>query len=62
MTGKAEIILTGALAAMVRLGLDKKPAFSLSCPSQTDAVPDLFARSVKVVAGARNQLDLLLSG
>ena len=26
------------------------------------AGPDLFARSIKVVAGTRNRLDLLLSG
>ena len=47
--GEPEIILTGALASMVRLGLDdsRRPGHES---------PDLFSSSVKVVAGARFEL------
>jgi len=41
-----EIILTGALASIVRLGMGQAAAKL--------AVPDLFQSSVKVVVGARN--------
>jgi hypothetical protein len=60
--GEPEIILTGALSAMVRLGLGDKQALSAPSTVRDGAVSDLFACSVKVVAGARYQLDLLLSG
>ncbi len=60
--GEPEIILTGALAAMVRLGLPDGPTKTKPSTSGVEGVPDLFNRSVKVVAGTRDQLDLLLLG
>ena len=41
--------LIGELAAMVRLGMGKRPAVSGKAAAAAD--PGLFARSVKVVAG-----------
>lgn len=55
-----EIELIGAIAAMVRLGMGEPPGRGNG--SAADGGPGLFERSVKVVAGARNHLDLLLSG
>ena len=49
--GEPEIILTGALAAMVRLGLPDDPTKTKPSTSGAEGVPDLFNRSVKVVAG-----------
>ena len=54
--GEPEIILTGALSAMVRLGLGDKQALSAPSTVRDGAVSDLFACSVKVVAGARFEL------
>src|SRR6266436_8667854 len=51
-----EIELIGEIAAMVDLGAQNK-----SAGPKGSAVPDVYRRSVKVVAGARNHLDLLLS-
>ena len=51
-----EIELIGEIAAMVDLGAQNKTA-----GPKGSAVPDAYRRSVKVVAGARNHLDLLLS-
>ena len=50
-----EIILTGALAAMLKLTMPETAALAASGH-------DLFLSSAKVVAGARNRLDLLLIG
>ena len=50
-----EIVLTGALASMLKLALPDTVGLATSGH-------DLFLSSVKVVAGARRQLDLLLSG
>jgi site-specific DNA recombinase len=50
-----EIILTGALAAMLKLTIPETTALA-ACGH------DFFLRSIKVVAGARNRLDLLLIG
>jgi len=51
-----EIELIGEIASMVSLALDT--------PNVRRSMDDrgLFARSVKVVAGTRNHLDLLLTG
>jgi len=51
-----EIELIGEIAAMVDLGAQAKAA----APKGV-AVPEAYRRSVKVVAGVRNHLDLLLS-
>ena len=51
-----EIELIGEIAAMVDLGAQNKKA-----GPEGSAVPDAYRCSVKVVAGARNHLDLLLS-
>ncbi len=51
--GEPEIILTGALAAMVRLGLPTSSTKTTPSTSGAEGVPDLFMSSVKVVAGAR---------
>jgi hypothetical protein len=51
-----EIILTGALASMVRLGLPSAPTKTTPSTASADGVPDLFLSSVKVVAGARFEL------
>ena len=48
-----EIELTGAIASMVRLGLPGDAAARRALSSGGDGA-DLFASSVKVVAGARN--------
>ncbi len=60
--GKPEIILTGALAAMVRLGLPSKSTKTMPSARSAESVPDLFMSSVKVAAGARDKLDMLLTG
>jgi len=49
--GEPEIILTGALAAMVRLGLPVPPTKTTPSTTGAEGVPDLFGCSVKVVAG-----------
>ena len=54
--GEPEIILTGALSAMVRLGLGDKPGVSMPSAAMVEADPGLFDCSVKVVAGARFEL------
>ena len=54
--GEPEIILTGALSAMVRLGLGDKPGISMPSAAMGEADPGLFDCSVKVVAGARFEL------
>ena len=51
-----EIEIIGEIAAMVDLGAQNKKA-----GPEGSAVPGAYRRSVKVVAGARNHLDLLLS-
>jgi len=51
-----EIELIGEIAAMVDLGAQAKAA-----APKGSAVPEAYRRSVKVVAGVRNHLDLLLS-
>ena len=51
-----EIELVGEIAAMVDLGAQNKKA-----GPEGSAVPDVYRCSVKVVAGARNHLDLLLT-
>lgn len=57
--GGFEIELSGDIAAMIRLSLG---ANAKSRPHAGEAGHDLLYRSVKVVAGERNQLDLLLVG
>jgi hypothetical protein len=57
--GAFEIELEGAIAAMVRLGLGPD---AQNRRRESGAGHDLFFGSVKVVAGTRNQLDLLLVG
>jgi hypothetical protein len=52
-----EIELIGEIAAMVSLGLDGKDDSRRMAADQA-----LFRSSIKVVAGARNHLDLLLKG
>ena len=56
-----EIELVGEIAAMMRLGLSGD-AGARRTLSSGGGDPDLFLRSVKVVAGAHNHLDLLLVG
>ena len=60
--GEAEIILTGILSSMVRLGLGETPTKTTPSVGISESVPDLFTSSVKLVAGPGKQLDLLLSG
>ncbi len=61
--GEPEIILTGALAAMVRLGMGNDAGAGNSASKRAGgSIPGMFDCSVKVVAGARSHLDLLLSG
>jgi hypothetical protein len=50
-----EVELIGEIAAMVDLGAQSKKA-----DPEGSAVPEAYRCSVKVVAGARNHLDLLL--
>jgi hypothetical protein len=52
-----EIELVGDIAAMVGLGSADQGNARRTADDQ-----DMFRRSVKVVAGARNHLDLLLTG
>jgi hypothetical protein len=52
-----EIELVGEITAMVGLSLADKGSARRTAGDQ-----DMFRRSVKVVAGARNHLDLLLTG
>jgi hypothetical protein len=54
-----EIELVGEITAMLNLGRDEG-AGTQSGGSAADL--DLFRSSIKVVAGARNHLDLLLTG
>jgi transposase InsO family protein len=54
--GEPEMILTGALASMVRLGLGDKRAFSAPPSVSSLSGADLFTCSVKLVAGACNHL------
>jgi site-specific DNA recombinase len=54
-----EVELVGEIAAMVRLGMGMPAAPKHGSPA---GGPGLFESSVKVVAGARNHLDLLLVG
>ncbi|WBO61037.1 zinc ribbon domain-containing protein [Acidocella sp. MX-AZ03] len=49
--GEPQIILTGALASMVRLGLPPTPTKTTPSARSTEGVPDLFMSSVLVVAG-----------
>ena len=51
-----EVELIDEIAAMVDLGAQNKKAGPAG-----SAVPEAYRGSVKVVAGARNHLDLLLS-
>ncbi len=53
-----DVELIGEIASVIRLGL----AQTETGPRANGADPDLFARSIKVFAGTRNRLDLLLSG
>jgi hypothetical protein len=57
-----EIELIGEIAAMVRLGMDDQPARKGGAAAAAAGDRRLFESSVKVVAGARKYLDLLLSG
>jgi len=50
-----EVELIGEIAAMVNLGAQNQKA-----APEGAAVPDAYRCSVKVVAGVRNHLDLLL--
>ena len=62
--GGFEIELVGDIAAMIRLaqlGGNTTPD-SAAIPGGSGVVPDVFACSLKVVAGTRNHLDLLLNG
>lgn len=52
--GEPKIMLTGALSAMLRLGLSQ----DFNAKSASD--PGMFLSSVKVVAGARNHRELTL--
>ncbi|MDE2391558.1 MAG: recombinase family protein [Rhodospirillales bacterium] len=52
-SGEPEIILTGALSSMIRLGLDNKPMISTASGQCLDVDSGIFDCSVKVVAGAR---------
>jgi DNA invertase Pin-like site-specific DNA recombinase len=59
-TGKGfEIELIGEIAAMIRLGMERPPAVQQGHHANG---PGLFESSIKVVAGTRNHLTLLLSG
>ncbi|MDE1905360.1 MAG: recombinase family protein [Rhodospirillales bacterium] len=58
--GEAEIILTGILSSMVRLGLGEAPTKTTPSVGVSEGVPDLFTSSVKLVAGPCNNRELVL--